>query len=105
MRAVADGIDLSATDLSNFLACRHRTGLDRAVAEGKLKAPTWVDPIVEALRDRGAHHERTYVDLLKAKGLGRFADARGSDQRALTLVRQDAERRFIERRLREADLR
>jgi len=70
MRAVSDGIDLSATDLSNFLACRHRTGLDLAVAEGKLKAPpNYADPMLELLRARGAEHERAYVATLKQQGL------------------------------------
>lgn len=70
MRAVSDGIDLSATDLSNFLGCRHRTGLDLAVAEKKLKAP-WQppDPFIELLRQRGAEHERSYVEALKSEGL------------------------------------
>ena len=30
---------LSATDLANFLGCRHRTALEMAAAAGKLKRP------------------------------------------------------------------
>lgn len=33
------GLILAATDLSNFLACRHRTVLDFAVAHGRLASP------------------------------------------------------------------
>jgi predicted RecB family nuclease len=62
-------VDLSATDLSNFLACRHKTGLDLAAAQSKIQAPHWVDPLVEALRERGAQHEHTYVESLGIQGL------------------------------------
>jgi RNA polymerase sigma-70 factor (ECF subfamily) len=60
--------------------------------------------IIEAILDRGdladyhlAHSAR--ADLCRR--LGRMADARASYQRALNLVKQDTERRFLERRLRE----
>lgn len=70
MRAVSDAIDLSATDLSNFLGCRHRTGLDLAVVDGSLKRPPlYADPVLELLRKRGAEHERSYVEELKNEGL------------------------------------
>jgi hypothetical protein len=36
---------LSPTDLSSFLACRHKTGLDLAVARGALAKPEWSDPV------------------------------------------------------------
>lgn len=79
MRPFSEGIDLSATDLSNFLGCRHRTGLDLAVAEGNLKEPaTYTDPFLELLRQRGEAHERAYADKLKADGL-RVVDLKGVD--------------------------
>ena len=40
---------LSATDLSNFLGCRHRTALDMAVAYGERKRPHFEDPLLEVL--------------------------------------------------------
>ena len=60
---------LSATDLANFLACRHKTTLDLAAARGGLAKPVWVDPSVELLRRRGEEHERRYVETLKLEGL------------------------------------
>ncbi len=60
---------LSPSDLSSFVGCRHRAGLDLAVAQGALSKPTWFDPAVQALRDRGAEHERQYVESLRAAGL------------------------------------
>ncbi len=57
---------LSATDLSNFLGCRHRTALDMAVAHGKRKRPYQSDPRLELLWQRGLEHERQYVESLRA---------------------------------------
>lgn len=60
---------LSATDLANFLACPHRTGLDMAVAMGKMHPPNaQLDAAVRLLRQRGAAHERAYVDHLRNGG-------------------------------------
>lgn len=70
------GIELSATDLSQFLGCKHRTGLDLAVSEGGLEAPSWADPVLEILRERGLEHERSFVHALTAQGL-RVTDCGG----------------------------
>jgi uncharacterized protein len=59
---------LSATDLANFLGCRHRTALDIAVAYGRRDRAFVDDPLLEALRKRGLDHEKRYVDLLRAGG-------------------------------------
>jgi uncharacterized protein len=69
MKVVADSIRLSATDLANYLGCRHLTELDRAVATGKLSKPDWFDPSQAILAKRGAQHEAEYVEFLRAKGL------------------------------------
>lgn len=61
---------LSATDLSSFLGCRHRTALDMAVALGKREAAYHTDPLLELLVQRGFEHERRFVDDLRAKGKG-----------------------------------
>jgi uncharacterized protein len=59
---------LSATDLANFLGCRHRTALEMAAAAGKLKRPTADDPRLDALFRRGLDHEAAHVASLKAGG-------------------------------------
>ncbi len=69
MRADGPNLRLSPTDLSGFLGCRHRTGLDLAVANGQLPRPAWSDPVAQALRDRGVEHERAYVASMRAQGL------------------------------------
>ncbi|MFI5371486.1 MAG: TM0106 family RecB-like putative nuclease [Candidatus Eisenbacteria bacterium] len=59
---------LSATDLANHLACRHLTGLDRGMAEGRWKPPVWFRPEAEVLRERGLQHERAYLAYLEGQG-------------------------------------
>jgi RNA polymerase sigma-70 factor (ECF subfamily) len=80
--------------------------LNRAAAIAMRDGPAAGLAIIDTILARGeldgyhlAHSAR--ADLCRR--LGRFDDARSSYQRALALVRQDAERRFIERRLREAN--
>ena len=69
MRVSGHAIELSASDLSGFLSCVHLTALDLAVARGEREPPTWVDPVVKVLRERGLEHERGYVERLRAQGL------------------------------------
>ena len=69
MRQSPGGLILSATDVSNSLACRQLTGLDMSVALGARKRPFRPDPLRDLLIARGLAHEKEYVDWLK--GLGR----------------------------------
>jgi predicted RecB family nuclease len=68
MRYISDKIVLAATDLSNFLNCRHRTALELGEAYGKRTRPHFYDPVLEALFARGLEHERQYVGSLEAAG-------------------------------------
>jgi predicted RecB family nuclease len=68
VRAADGGLVLSATDLSNFLSCRHRTALELAEAHGKDRRPRWHDPLLALLFERGLQHERDYVESLRATG-------------------------------------
>jgi predicted RecB family nuclease len=80
MKLTGTELELSATDLSNFLGCRHRTGLDLSVAQGVGKKP-WVptDPLLEILWARGLEHEARYVESLKASGRS-ITDLRQCDE-------------------------
>jgi uncharacterized protein len=69
MKLVADKIQLSPTDLSNHLGCRHLTELNRLEALGRRAKPTWMDPALAVLAKRGADHEDAYVNQLRAQGL------------------------------------
>jgi predicted RecB family nuclease len=64
-----DDLVLSATDLSNHLACRHLTTLDHAVACGEKSAPKFFDPRLAILRERGFEHERAYLSHLRNRGI------------------------------------
>ena len=68
MQRLGSELLLSATDLSNFLGCRHRTALDMAVAHGARARPYFDDPLLELLMQRGLEHETRYVDSLRTDG-------------------------------------
>jgi hypothetical protein len=64
MKLLAGSIRLSATDLSNHLACRHVTTLDLRVARGEKRAPDWAAPHLIVIRELGKQHEAAYLDYL-----------------------------------------
>ena len=67
MRPNGESLISSATDLSNFLSCRHLTALEMAVARGKRQRAHWHDPLLDILFQRGLSHEKAYVDSLRAE--------------------------------------
>ncbi len=75
MHLIAGSVILSPSDLSSFLSCRHKAGLDLARARKALDRPDVNNPYAAILRKHGEEHERRYVDALRAQGL-RIADAR-----------------------------
>jgi RNA polymerase sigma-70 factor (ECF subfamily) len=78
--------------------------LNRAVAvamrDGPLAGLALIDAIL-ARGDLGHYHLAHSARADLCRRLGRTADARLSYERALALARQEPERRFLERRLRE----
>jgi uncharacterized protein len=68
MRLDGPNLDLSATDLANFLGCHHRTALEMDVAAGLRKRPHFDDPLLELLFKRGDEHEKAHVDSLRSAG-------------------------------------
>src|SRR6516162_3136183 len=69
MRKEGDTFKLSASDLVDYLYCRHLSVLDRAVAEETLKKPVIWDPLLEILWKRGLIHEQSYLEHLTKSGL------------------------------------
>jgi len=69
MRILDGQLVLSPSDLSNFLTCRHRAGLDLAAARKVIEKPRYEDPYVAMLGRHGDEHERAYVDSLRRQGL------------------------------------
>jgi hypothetical protein len=69
MQKLGSSFELTATDLVGYLNCRHLSELDRAVVEGRIAKPKIFDPLLQILWERGAAHERNYVDHLTRAGL------------------------------------
>jgi len=55
---------LSATDIANFLSCRHLMTLEHAEAARQIQKPFFHDPGVDLLRELGNLHEAKYLDHL-----------------------------------------
>src|SRR5258707_3837450 len=67
MRIHHDSLIFSATDLVNFLGCRHASFLDRRnIDESGLVAED--DPYLVLLQEKGIEHERRYLDTLRREG-------------------------------------
>jgi uncharacterized protein len=60
---------LSATDVSNHLACAHATTLDLAVARGERAKPEPAWQHAKNLAELGDDHEKRYLDWLRGQGL------------------------------------
>src|SRR5260370_3612209 len=96
MKCEKEGVRLSATDLSNHLACSHLTALNLAVARGDRVAVSWSSPDTWILRERGLQHEAAYLKHLEESGLS-IVDLRMIDseeqaiQETLSAMRAGAE--------------
>ncbi len=69
MKATAEGLRLSASDLANHVGCRHLSYLDLCVVRGEMEPPSYTDITLEALKSRGLQHEKAYVEHLRGQGL------------------------------------
>src|SRR5450755_4644775 len=69
MKATTGNLRLSASDLSNHLACGHLTTLDLAVATGSRPVPNWNSPDAWVLQQRGLAHENANIRHLQSQGL------------------------------------
>jgi predicted RecB family nuclease len=63
-----EGYLLSPSDLSNHLNCNFLTFLNQQVADGKIDKPTWVDPSLEVLQQRGFQFENSFLNNLRENG-------------------------------------
>jgi predicted RecB family nuclease len=82
----------SATDIANFLACRHTATLDRAESKDEIAKPFFKNAAVDLLRKLGLEHEQRYLrELADKDGLavaqidsgGRWEDAVAETVKAL----------------------
>jgi uncharacterized protein len=67
MQRTDDGLVVSPTDLTKFLACEHLTALDLAVATGGRPKPFQAtDELLELLFTKGLEHEVRFLERLRA---------------------------------------
>ncbi|HUE44495.1 MAG TPA: TM0106 family RecB-like putative nuclease [Candidatus Sulfotelmatobacter sp.] len=67
MKKLHGEIRLSATDVSNHLACRHLTELELSALRGERRVPQWAAPDIEVIRQLGERHEAKYLKLVEEK--------------------------------------
>lgn len=67
MRIHNGGLIFSATDLVNFLGCRHATYLDRRNLDEPIALAN-EDPLAALLQEKGLAHEQQYLDGLRTAG-------------------------------------
>jgi uncharacterized protein len=79
MKKTKENIELSATDLSNYIACRHVTYLDLSAANGTMNVPQYRDPMLAILQQRGLEFEQAYLKSLRDEGLT-IAEPGGDEQ-------------------------
>ena len=77
----------AASDLSNFLACRHLIRLDNLAALGRLKPDKPFDIGFEMLVERGEAHEARVLGRFRADGLDVVEIPRSSDAEAAAATR------------------
>ena len=84
MKVISQQLRLSATDLSNHLACHHLSVLDLSVAKGARKFPEWKSPDLEIIRQLGMEHELAYLRYLEKLGFkARDLRALGNEEEAI----------------------
>jgi uncharacterized protein len=82
-------LSLSASDLVGHLNCHYLTELDLRVANGELEKPSFWDPVLATLAERGALHERGLIDHLKANGATvTVVDGVGVDSAVVTATKE-----------------
>src|SRR5690606_9213415 len=83
---------LTPTQLSTHLACGHYTQLELKRRAGVLAVEFPPDPRLEAMRARGAEHERAYIERLRQAGASIVDVTKSRDPReTLAAMREDAQ--------------
>jgi predicted RecB family nuclease len=83
MKITNGRIRLSASDVANFLACKHLTRLDMLRARGELRPPHEFDIGFQSLIERGEAHEKAVLDQFRASGLQVVTVTAGPDADSL----------------------
>src|SRR5690606_36903954 len=65
MNLVNNNFVLSASDLSNHIACNHLSFLNMALANEEIDAPKYRDPMLALLQERGQEFEDMHLNTLR----------------------------------------
>src|SRR3954470_21907504 len=68
MRRTDEHVSFSATEVGNFLACQHLTGLELRALDGELERPAQNDIERRLLEKRGLEHEARVLAHFEAQG-------------------------------------
>ena len=69
MKKNGQAIQFSASDLINYLGCKHLTELDWKAVLGEIDPPDWINPALVLIQQKGIEHEQAYVAYLKSQEL------------------------------------
>lgn len=92
MKILDHTVALSATDLANHLSCRHLTMLNLLLVKREIGAPSWDNPRLRVLQQRGLEHEKAYIASLRGNGVS-IADFSGEGEEHAATSTYDAMRR------------
>jgi len=96
MRILSGKLRLSATDVSNHLACRHLTSLELGAARGERAEPNWEAPDLAVIREVGLRHERDYLKFLASAALEVLPLAGAGDEQRIVEKTLGAMERGVE---------
>ena len=68
MKKQSGQLIFSATDLSNFINCKHLTQLNKLAAEGVIKKPIRKNRVTEMLQQKGLDFENAFLSTLESEG-------------------------------------
>ena len=88
MKLVDTELQLSASDLVNFLGCKHLTELDRSEKLGEIDSPDFFDPSRELLKQKGIEHEIAYERALVGQGKSLFKLTEHSNEATLKAMQE-----------------
>nr|WP_319511404.1 TM0106 family RecB-like putative nuclease [uncultured Draconibacterium sp.] len=88
MKKTKNFIQFSASDLVNYLGCKHLTQLDRQLVTGEINPPDWQNPALAFLQEKGIEHENAYISHLKTQGLSVLELDGNSTKATIDAIRQ-----------------
>jgi len=96
MQRINNGLIFSASDLTYFLECPHRTTLDRLNLDQPMEKAVDSED-TRLVQEKGIEHERAYLESLKSSGLNVVTIDDASSQKARCTATLDEPPRVLRR--------